>query len=277
MYPSNRIRLNPRDDSHKPIGRKHCAPTLVDDFANRTQTVPIPVGADRIRPIESARSPPPTSTMNPLSHAPPIAMKYNPNIHDRHSIRLRGYDYSQPGAYFVTICTYKKQCWFGEIRDGTMYRNQIGNLVAQEWLKSPQVRDNLKLDAWVVMPNHVHGIVWLIETRRGATLAPPKLAPSTFAPPTLTPPQQKLGRSPNHLGSFITGFKSSVTRQINQLRDNSELPIWQRNYYETIIRDEKSLHSIRDYINRNPEHWLQDEEHPQRCTEFTALPLNLAF
>ncbi len=98
------------------------------------------------------------------------AMKYNPEIHHRQSIRLRGYDYSQPGAYFVTICTYKKQCWFGEVRDGKMYRNQIGNLVAQEWLKSPQIRDNVKLDAWVVMPNHLHGIVWLIESNhKGAS------------------------------------------------------------------------------------------------------------
>jgi len=204
-------------------------------------------------------------------------MKYNPNIHHRQSIRLRGYDYSQPGAYFVTICTHKKQCWFGEVRNSTMYRNQIGNLVAQEWLKSPQVRDNLKLDAWVVMPNHLHGIVWLIETRRGATLAPSTLAPSTLAPPTLAPPQKGLRRSPNHLGSFIAGFKSSVTRKINQWRDDHELPIWQRNYHETIIENEVALHAIRDYIKQNPEHWMQDEENPKHHNHFTELPLNLTF
>ncbi|WP_072620284.1 transposase [Spirulina major] len=196
-------------------------------------------------------------------------MKYNPKIHHRQSIRLRGYDYTQPGAYFVTICTYKKQCWFGEVRNGTMYRNQIGNLVAHEWLKSPQIRDNVKLDAWVVMPNHLHGIVWLLETktRRGATLAPRPCAT----------PHQGWGRSRNELGSFIAGFKSSVTRQINQLREHSELPIWQRNYYETIIRDDTALHSIRNYIQQNPEQWLQDKEHPQRHTEFTKLSLDLVF
>ena len=136
-------------------------------------------------------------------------MKYNPEYHHRQSIRLRGYDYSQSGAYFVTICTYKKQCWFGEIRNSKMILNQIGKIVAQEWLKSSEIRQEIELDQWVIMPNHLHGIVIIhndlkigdhedkcdrnIVDDKGASLAP-------------------LQRKPRSLSSFIVGFKSSVTK-----------------------------------------------------------------
>ena len=86
-------------------------------------------------------------------------MKYNPEYHHRRSIRLQGYNYSQTGIYFVTICTHKRQCLFGEIRNGKMILNQIGKIVAQEWLKSAEIRQEIELDEWIIMPNHLHGIV----------------------------------------------------------------------------------------------------------------------
>ncbi|MDB9543479.1 hypothetical protein PN472_10030 [Microcystis aeruginosa CS-1036] len=86
-------------------------------------------------------------------------MTFDPEKHHRRSIRLRNYDYSQPGAYFVTICTYQKQSWFGEIKNGQIYLNQLGKIVADEWLKTCKIRPNFKLDEWVIMPNHFHGIV----------------------------------------------------------------------------------------------------------------------
>jgi REP element-mobilizing transposase RayT len=90
-------------------------------------------------------------------------MTFDPEKHHRRSIRLRNYDYSQPGAYFVTICTYQKQSWFGEIKNGQIYLNQLGKIVADEWLKTCKIRPNFKLDEWVIMPNHVHLIISAAE------------------------------------------------------------------------------------------------------------------
>src|SRR4028119_872493 len=90
-------------------------------------------------------------------------MNFNPQKHHRRSTRLKGYDYAQPGAYFVTICTYQRQCWFGDIRDGRMYWNHIGYIVAQEWARSSQIRQEIELDEWVIMPNHLHGIVFITD------------------------------------------------------------------------------------------------------------------
>ncbi len=88
-------------------------------------------------------------------------MKYDPNKHHRRSIRLKGYDYSSAGAYFITICAYQRACLFGEIVDGMMQLNEFGQIVADEWLKSSEIRREIALDEWVVMPNHIHGIVFI--------------------------------------------------------------------------------------------------------------------
>ena len=90
-------------------------------------------------------------------------MKFDPEKHHRQSIRLRNYDYSQPGYYFLIICTHKKQCWLGEIKSDQMHLNQIGKIVANEWLNTPKIRPNFQLDEWVIMPNHLHGIVIINE------------------------------------------------------------------------------------------------------------------
>jgi REP element-mobilizing transposase RayT len=86
-------------------------------------------------------------------------MKFDPQKHHRRSIRLKGYNYAQPGAYFITLCTYQKQCWFGDIRNGQMYLNQIGKIVVREWVRSSEIRREISFDEWVLMPNHLHGVV----------------------------------------------------------------------------------------------------------------------
>nr|WP_202803621.1 transposase [Spirulina subsalsa] len=206
-------------------------------------------------------------------------MKYNPETHHRRSIRLPCYDYSQPGAYFITLCTHQKQCWFGQIDDGKMYINQLGKIVQNEWLKSAQMRPNLSLDEWIVMPNHLHGIVWLseLEKKRTNNSSYGNLGKADYA--DLSPESQKKAfrKKANSLGSFIGGFKASVTKQINQFRENTSIPIWQRNYYESIIQDETALNSIREYIQNNPQRWEEDPDHPQCEANFSELLLDLVF
>ncbi len=101
-----------------------------------------------------------------------ISMTYDPQRHHRHSIRLKGYDYSRPGAYYVTICAHKKDCIFGRVVDGHMYLNDIGAIVFSEWTNTEDIRDDVVTDAFVVMPNHFHGILILIESRGRGTESP---------------------------------------------------------------------------------------------------------
>ncbi len=206
-------------------------------------------------------------------------MKYNPAIHHRRSIRLPSYDYSQPGAYFITLCTTQKQCWFGQIHDGQMHINQLGKIVQTEWLKSAKMRPNLRLDEWIVMPNHLHGIVWIVESehQQKSNSSPVLLAEANCRDLSNESSKQSFHRKANSLGSFIGGFKASVTKQINQFRKNTSIPIWQRNYYESIIQDERALDSIREYIQQNPQRWGEDPDHPQFQADFSELLLDLVF
>ena len=195
-------------------------------------------------------------------------MNFNPQKHHRRSIRMKGYDYALPGAYFVTICTYQRQCWFGEILDGQMYLNQIGNIVAQEWVRSSRIRPGMKLDQWVIMPNHLHGLVILTDIVGAHSCAPLHKSPSNPVP---------LHRQPRSLSSFIAQFKSTVTKRINIICQAPSIPIWQRNYHERIIRDEKSLQTIRQYIINNPQRWSDDPENPQHYPENQQLLIDLPF
>ena len=179
-------------------------------------------------------------------------MRYDPGKHHRRSIRLKGYDYSQAGAYFVTICTYDRVCLFGEIVDGEMVLNDSGRIVVNEWARTAQIRDEIELDEFVVMPNHVHGIIWIV----GQHDIPKIVVGAHRGAP--------LHRAPRSLGSLIAGFKSTITKRINQDRGTPGAPVWQRNYYEHIIRDEESLNRIRQYIAGNPLRWHLDRENPHR-------------
>jgi len=183
-------------------------------------------------------------------------MRYDAEKHHRRSIRLQGWDYRNPGAYFVTIVAHGRELLFGEVVDDEIRLSEFGEIARDEWLASPDIRREIQLDAFVVMPNHIHGIVWIVAAdnvgargRVGATGRSP------------LPPH---GPVPQSLGSFIAGCKSAVTKRINQIRDTSGAPVWQRNYYEHIIRNKRELETIRRCIQENPVRWAEDRENPMR-------------
>jgi putative transposase len=196
-------------------------------------------------------------------------MKYNPDKHHRRSIRLQEYDYSGSGSYFLTICAYQRQCLFGEVVNSAMILNEFGAIVADEWEKSAIIRPTLELDTWVVMPNHFHGIV-TINNPVGANNNP--VGAQSFAPLQFThiddQHSYELHRKPRSLGSFVAGFKTSVTRRINAIRETPNIPVWQRNYYEHIIRDEETWQRLRQYIANNPISWELDQLHPDNPSKW---------
>jgi REP element-mobilizing transposase RayT len=164
-------------------------------------------------------------------------VKYNPDIHHRRSIRLKNYDYSCAGMYFVTICIENRDCLLGEIIDGQMHMNAAGRIVAETWQWLASQYDYIMLDEWVVMPNHIHGIIVRVPT---------------------TEPTEK--HKP--LGRLIGAFKTVSTKRINILRDSLSMKLWQRNYWEHIVRNEQSLQQIRQYIANNPLTWSDDQLNP---------------
>jgi putative transposase len=187
------------------------------------------------------------------------ANRYNREIHHRRSVRLKGHDYSRSGAYFVTICAYDRECLFGDVADDGMRLNDYGRVVQACWDEILYHFREVQLDAFVVMPNHVHGI--LVCTRaEGST--PTRRGTACRAPTT-----ERFGRPViGSLPTMIRSFKSAITKRINILRGVPGLPVWQRNYHEHIIRDEGELLRIRDYIVCNPAHWPEDENHPDRIS-----------
>jgi putative transposase len=177
-------------------------------------------------------------------------MANNPDKHQRRSIRLKDYDYSQAGAYFIAICTYNKECVLGNVVDGEMVLNEYGHAIEEEWMRTADIRNNVALDVFVVMPNHFHGILVIEDKCRGTVHRAPTL--EQFAKPTS-----------GSLPTIVRYFKSAVTRRINDLRGTPYTPVWQRNYYEHVIRDEDDLNEIRKYIANNPLKWDLDRENPQ--------------
>jgi putative transposase len=195
-------------------------------------------------------------------------MKYDPEKHHRRSIRLKGYDYSSAGSYFITICTYERECLFGDIFDGEMQLNQYGQIIAEEWQRSSVIRQEIELDLWVVMPNHFHGIV-IITDNVGANGRSPLPSPmqSDRSPlPNRSFPQPSM--RPKSLSSLVAGFKSATTKRINIARNSPSSPVWQRNYYEHIIRDESSFQKIRQHIQMNPIAWEVDQLHPDNPSKW---------
>ena len=224
-------------------------------------------------------------------------MPYNPNIHHRHSIRLKGYDYTQQGAYFVTICTHQRNCLFGEIVDGEMKLNTNGEIARGSWLSIPRHFQNVELDEFVIMPNHLHGIILIVNNSEvegevlanqdflqsrseveGEALAisndqnQQNLSRQCFAPTVNTGETIKInGTKPQSLAAIIQNYKSVSTRQINRINKAQGSVIWQRNYYEHIIRDEEALNNIREYIFNNPINWVEDKENPANCQTMQLL------
>jgi putative transposase len=157
-------------------------------------------------------------------------------MRQRRSIRLQKYDYAQDGAYYITLCTVGRAKLFGQIVDGQLALSALGRAAEQEWLRTPCVRPNVCLDAFVIMPDHIHAIAVILQCADGTRAG-------GF-------------RSPSHtLGALVRGFKAAVTRQANVIANTGGLSVWQRNYYEHIVRDEADLERIRRYIAANPSRW----------------------
>ncbi len=198
-------------------------------------------------------------------------MTFNPDIHHRKSIRLRGYDYSQAGLYFVTICTQGRQCLFGYVDNGVMNLNDAGKMLSATWGEIPAHYEGVEIDEFVVMPNHIHGIVTLV----GAT---PRGCPDVnFSPGDEGQARgeqgQARGPAPTQfrrdvhtrlsLPDVVHRFKTMTTkRYANGVKQNGWQPfsakLWQRNYYEHIIRDEAAHLKIAEYIQTNPQRWQED-------------------
>ena len=179
-------------------------------------------------------------------------MIYAPQRHQRRSIRLKGYDYTREGAYFVTICTHDRECLWGEIADSEMKLNDFGEITREQWLHTASVRPNTRLDSLVIMPNHLQGIIIITDPRRGDPLGRPY------------PRNRPRGPGPGSIGAIIGQFKSTATKHINILRGTPGVRVWQRNYYEHIIRNETELNRLGQYILDNPVQWDTDENNPHR-------------
>ncbi len=199
-------------------------------------------------------------------------MAYDPEIHHRKSIRLRGYDYSAPGRYFVTICAQEKACLFGGIASGQIELNDYGRIVENVWKELPLHFPLVELDRFVVMPNHFHAIAVIVDPRAkrvGAGFPRPDLEQSETGvgagfPRPMSPILNPGGENPplRALGDVIRWFKYESTKRINELRGMAGRRIWQRNYYEHIILSDKSYRKIREYIADNPKNWVKDKLHP---------------
>jgi REP element-mobilizing transposase RayT len=188
--------------------------------------------------------------------------------HHRHSIRLREYDYSQAGAYFVTICTLNRDCLFGESINEGILLNKFGDIAHDEWLKTAAIRKEIDLDEFVVMPNHVHGII-VITDNVGATRwvarhddDPGDGGDGNRATHRVAP----TGPGTGTIGAIMGQYKSIVTKRINMIRINPGGPVWQRGYFERVIRDHRELAAIREYIANNPAKWLLDKDNPAHAT-----------
>jgi REP element-mobilizing transposase RayT len=201
-------------------------------------------------------------------------MKYDPNIHQRRSIRLKGYDYSQPGAYFVTMVARHRECLFGDIHDGKLDLTDIGNIIKTTWLRIPTHFPTTRLDEYIIMPNHFHGILRILKSEcTGEAAADDKFTEFAYSIqkrdvlslqffPAAASPQPPKGTKAGSLNAIIQNFKSISTRKINQVLQTPGNKIWQRDYFERVIRNERELDAIRQYIQDNPLKWGTDQENP---------------
>jgi len=208
---------------------------------------------------------------------------------DRTTPRHPAFDYRSEAAYFVTICTHWRRCLFGTVRRGRMVCNACGRIVVREWERSEAMRDEIVLDAFVVMPNHLHGIVCIVppdvddvsprgyDLNVGGASMSTKRIPNDDEATGRSPLHQRgdhstrgkddpNGPSPKSLGSMIAGFKGAVTTRINEHRDTPGAPVWQARYHDRILRNEREWRIRRAYIDRNPERWAGDRPPPRTDT-----------
>jgi putative transposase len=202
-------------------------------------------------------------------------LKYNADIHHRRSIRLTGFDYSQCGYYFITVCTRDRRCLFGEIEKGRMILNDAGQMIGRWWNELKNKYANIEIDEYVVMPNHCHGIINIIDpvpVRADLRVRP--VCPNHLGSDETAKRPDGMGEhagSPLHgrpIYKMVQWFKTMTTNEyIHNVKYNRWEPfdgkLWQRNYYEQIVRDETSLQRIREYIVNNPHQWQQDKLFPR--------------
>ena len=199
-------------------------------------------------------------------HATLPDVKYNSATHHRRSIRLRAYDYCAAGGYFVTICTYEREC---------MLRDRRARLVVdQTWRSMSRRVKGIRTGEFIVMPNHIHGIIWIRPPNRVGAQHPRSrygMAVKANHPQTVSP-SVATGAAPlrlaivsGALGVVVRTFKSQTARRINEIRGTPGTPVWQRNYHERVIRNERELEAIRQYIRDNPAKWAEDSNNPERA------------
>ena len=167
---------------------------------------------------------------------------------NRKSLRLPNYDYTQEGAYFITILNVNRECLFGDVVQGEIRLNQIGNIVKDVWQSIPIHFPQASVDHFVIMPNHIHGIIDLVGARHAVPLRFTKLNNEQFGKPVS-----------GSIPTIIRSFKSEVTRRVNIFRKTPGAKLWQRNYYEHVIRNEIDFQSLLDYILSNPINWRDDD------------------
>jgi len=180
-------------------------------------------------------------------------MKFDPQKHHRRSIRIKEYDYAQPGGYFVTIVTYQRNCIFGNIVNEEIQLNAFGKIADECWRAIPDHFPNVELGAYIVMPNHVHGII-VINDRADASASARR--GTIYRAPTEQFGKPIIGSIP----TIIRTFKAAVTRRIG--RELNATGVWQRNYYEHVIRNHEDWDRIHRYIESNPSMWAEDDENP---------------
>jgi REP element-mobilizing transposase RayT len=236
-------------------------------------------------------------------------------IHHRRSIRLHGFDYRSTGAYFVTICTHERACYFGNIEQHEAQLNEWCDIANQCWYAIPEHFPYIELDEFIIMPNHIHGILWITDARaqyiapqpdvraqyiapqpnasfpnapsdiapqpdvRAQYIAPQPNAPLPNAPSDIAPqpdvraqyiaPQPIPNVMPKSLSAIVRAYKAAVTKRIREMTHQPDAKIWQRNFYEHIIRNDTDLERIRAYIRHNPQRWQEqygelddDNQHP---------------
>ena len=169
-------------------------------------------------------------------------MKFHRKKRNRRSLRLRGYDYSQAGAYFVTICIHGQDCLFGQVVEGETRLSEYGGVVSKCWNELSFHYPYVETDEYAVMPNHLHGIIVITAS---------------------TEPDLRSTHNHHALGQIVGYFKYQSTKEINERRRTPGARVWQRNYYEHVIRSEDELNRIRKYIAENPLKWEMDPENPE--------------
>ena len=186
-------------------------------------------------------------------------MIYDPKKHNRRSIRLQGYDYSQPGAYFVTLVTHRRACLFGEIVDGEMRLSDFGLIADECWRLIPEHFPTVELGAFVTMPNHVHGIIILHDCQHLGTTDDHGTGTIYRA---RTPAERFQKPTAGSIPTIIRTYKAAVTRRIGRKLNYTN--IWQRNYYEHVIRTGDDHKRIHLYIESNPANWSNDDQNSEK-------------